>query len=284
MLMKTLSAVCLMVALMGSLACQNSFGQDEEPKVELKDVKCFLMPKKDAKSENFVEYKNGKVYFCCGGCLKKFNKDPEAFATMANHQLVLTKQYTQKACPISGGEVDADQTSEVGGVKVAFCCEKCKAKVDEAETTEAKAELVFAKEPFEKSFAGPKQEDDGVNVSAATCPMSGGECDATISVEFNSGKVFFCCADCAKEFSADNAAHVAKANQQLVATGQFVQNGCPMSGGKINELQTISVGNAKVGFCCGGCKAKVEKAESDDARVTMLFNKDSFAKAFEKKN
>jgi hypothetical protein len=56
--------------------------------------------------------------------------------------------------------VDAEQTSEIGGVKVAFCCGNCKGKVDEAEGLEAKAELVFSKDAFEKSYAAKKKEDD----------------------------------------------------------------------------------------------------------------------------
>ncbi|MEZ6093808.1 MAG: hypothetical protein R3C03_06170 [Pirellulaceae bacterium] len=148
----------------------------------------------------------------------------------------------------------------------------------------SKAEMVFGKDAFEKSFAAPKSEDDGVNVSAATCPFSGGEVDANVFVEYNDSKVYFCCEGCKGKFSDDDAAMVAKANQQLVATGQFVQKGCPMSGGKLNAEQTVSVGNAEVAFCCGGCKAKAEGAESDDARVTMLFSKEAFEKGFEKKN
>ena len=53
----------------------------------------------------------------------------------------------------SGGDVDDEQSSVVGGVTVKFCCENCKAKVDSAATDEAKIELVFGAKGFPKAFA-----------------------------------------------------------------------------------------------------------------------------------
>ena len=127
-----------------------------EPKlnpINVADVKCMMMPKRGVKLEKASEYKEGKVFFCCGRCVGRFDANPNEFATQANHQLVRTGQYVQTACPISGGDVDDEQASVVGGVNVKFCCSRCKGKVDKATDEQAKAELVFSEKRFDKAFS-----------------------------------------------------------------------------------------------------------------------------------
>jgi len=104
-----------------------------------------------ALEDKTAAYKDGKVYFCCGECPKAFAKDTAKYAVKANQQLVATGQTTQSKCPLSGGKLNTDATSDVGGVKVTFCCNNCKAKVDEAKG-DAKAELVFSDTAFAKAF------------------------------------------------------------------------------------------------------------------------------------
>lgn len=106
---------------------------------------------KPALQDKVVDYKGGKVYFCCANCPKAFEKDTAKYATKANQQLVATGQATQGKCPLSGGPLNADKTVEVGGVKVTFCCEKCQGKVAEAKG-DAQAELVFSDAAFAKAF------------------------------------------------------------------------------------------------------------------------------------
>ncbi|MDZ4684837.1 MAG: hypothetical protein SH850_07065 [Planctomycetaceae bacterium] len=120
-------------------------------------VKCLVAGKPDAKEDKNAEYKGAKVYFCCDNCKGKFNEDKAKFAIPANIQLVSTKQFTQVKCPISGAKVAADQSSEVAGVKVSFCCENCKGKVDAAEG-DAKKELVFKDAAFDKAFEIAKKK------------------------------------------------------------------------------------------------------------------------------
>ncbi|QEG24307.1 hypothetical protein [Mariniblastus fucicola] len=126
---------------------------EKKPSYDLKDVKCFMMPKKGVKEDKVVEHRKGKVFFCCPGCVKKWNEEPAKYESMANHQLVKTGQFKQTACPISGGDIDEEQSVEIDGVKVAFCCQNCKGKVESASTDEAKRELVFGSKLFEKGFA-----------------------------------------------------------------------------------------------------------------------------------
>jgi hypothetical protein len=125
--------------------------------LNLKDVKCVVADK-DANPSKSAAYKDGTVYFCCGGCQGKFSKDQKSFATRANHQLVATKQYVQKSCPFSGKPVDSAVTTTVSGVDVGLCCNGCKSKVEKAKP-EKQVELVFADKPFTIAFAKPEAEN-----------------------------------------------------------------------------------------------------------------------------
>ncbi len=121
------------------------------------DQKCVVSGG-PAKEDKTVDYKGGKVYFCCENCPKAFEKDVKKFATKANHQLVATGQAKQAKCPISGGKLNPEKTVKVGGVEVQFCCENCQGKVAKAEG-DAQVELVFSDAAFEKAgYAVPKAE------------------------------------------------------------------------------------------------------------------------------
>jgi YHS domain-containing protein len=115
----------------------------------LDGVKCLVNPKAPAKAANSVDYKGGKVFFCCQNCPKAFAKDTAKFAAKANQQLVATGQTEQIACPFSGGKINADTAIDVGGAKVAFCCEKCQAK---AKASDDQVNLIFNDKSFDKAF------------------------------------------------------------------------------------------------------------------------------------
>jgi hypothetical protein len=119
---------------------------------KLEGIKCPLSGKA-VKEDKTVDYKGGKVYFCCENCPKAF--DAEKHAVKANQQLVATGQFVQKACPLSGKELDKTTAIDVDGAKVAFCCNNCKGAVSKAEGAK-KAEMVFADKAFEKAFEKKK--------------------------------------------------------------------------------------------------------------------------------
>jgi hypothetical protein len=79
--------------------------------------------------EATAAFEGGKVCFCCEKCVKAFEADSAKFAAKARQQLVVTGQFNQTACPLSGGKVKAGTDLDVGGVKVGFCCNNCKGKV-----------------------------------------------------------------------------------------------------------------------------------------------------------
>ena len=88
--------------------------------VDFKKIKCVIADK-PADEAKTADYKDGKVYFCCGGCAGKFAKDSKKFAAKANHQLVATKQYEQKGCPMSGKEVNKETLVKFGQTEVGLC-------------------------------------------------------------------------------------------------------------------------------------------------------------------
>ena len=102
------------------------------------------------------------------------------------------------------------------------------------------------------------------------CPVSGGPAKADKSAKYDGGNVYFCCGNCPKTFEANPTKFAAKAHQQMVATGELKQKGCPFSGKPVNPATMLSIGDAEVGFCCNVCKGKVEKASADE-QVDMVF-------------
>ena len=120
----------------------------------------------------------------------------------------------------------------------------------------------------------------GVDLTNAKCPIAGGAANAETSVDYKGGKVYFCCGGCDKTFKENTAAYAAKANHQLVVTGQAKQIACPLAGEPIDAKVTAKVDGATVAFCCAHCRESVEALADDAARIEMLFNDAAFAKGF----
>lgn len=118
-------------------------------KVDISKVKC-LISGAAAKEDKAADWKDGKVYFCCGNCLKKFNDDSKSFAAKANHQLIASGQVTQGACPFSGGALNKDASVEFKGAKVGFCCNNCKGKAEKF-TDDEKLDKLFGDAAYEKA-------------------------------------------------------------------------------------------------------------------------------------
>lgn len=118
---------------------------DDKAKGEasLKDVKCPVSGK-DVNKDATVEFEECKVYFCCDKCPKAWEKDKDhaKFGAKAHHQMVQTGQLKQTACPFTGKPVNTAMAVEIEGVKVEFCCDKCKGKVEKAKE-DARVGMVF---------------------------------------------------------------------------------------------------------------------------------------------
>jgi YHS domain-containing protein len=119
--------------------------------IKLDGIKCVMNPKAAAKAEKSVDYKGGKVFFCCDNCPKKFAEKIEAgdklVAAKGNAQLVSTGQAKQAKCVFTGGALKTELT--VAGTKVQFCCDNCKGKAAKLEGDDQLVAL-FGDAAFEK--------------------------------------------------------------------------------------------------------------------------------------
>lgn len=105
---------------------------------------------------------------------------------------------------------------------------------------------------------------------ALKCPVSAQAAKTEHSVDFNGGKVAFCCPNCPKAFNANSAKFASKANLQLVQSGQLTQVACPFSGKPVAAGKTVAVGGVEIGFCCGNCQGKAGKATGDE-QLDLIF-------------
>ena len=273
--MRTVACFSLLVGLVGWFLGVGAAGQD------LFGVKCIVKGDQQALADVSSPYRDGTVYFCCKKCQAAFEaemkKEKNAFATMANHQLVLTGQYVQKGCPFSGEAVKEEEVLQVGGIEIGFCCAVCRKKVEAAEGLAAKAELVFGNGPFEKGF---ERKPDPIQLDQVKCVvMPEKEVKEKYTVPYEGHQVFFCCKGCLRKFSKSPETYLVRANHQLVATGQVKQTACPISGKPVVDDIVSEVAGVKVKFCCEKCKAKVDAAEGD-AQLELVFGKEPFAKGF----
>ena len=125
------------------------------------------------------------------------------------------------------------------------------------------------------------QGADKPEKGAPKCPVSGKAINKDHAVAYKDGQVYFCCENCPKAFKADTAKYATKANVQLVATGQYKQTKCPLSGEAVNPQSHLKVAGVTVEFCCNDCKGKVKEAKKG-AKVDLVFSDDAFKKGFEK--
>lgn len=136
--------------------------------------------------------KDGPVYFCCAGCIGKYEKDPKKYAEqLASQRSALAKmERVQVSCPVNGKPVDTKLTTKVDGTAVAFCSKTCLADYEKAPAT-FKAKL-------EDSFS-----------YQTLCPISRDKIDPTAYSDLSTGqRIYFCCKDCGPKFLKDPAKYV----------------------------------------------------------------------------
>lgn len=118
-----------------------------------------------------------------------------------------------------------------------------------------------------------------VKLDGVKCIMNPkADAKAERSVSYKEGKVYFCCENCPKAFEKETKKFAAKANSQLVATGQAKQGKCPFSGHDLDDAKQLTVNGAKIKFCCDDCLAKAEK-ETGDKQIDLVFNDDAWKMA-----
>ena len=124
-----------------------------------------------------------------------------------------------------------------------------------------------------------KADEDKDPLAGITCPVSGKPVKADATVDYRDAKVYMCCPGCPKAFAKNTEKFAAKANHQLVATGQFKQTACPLTGKPFKEDKTVDASGVTVSVCCPGCLGKGNKA---DDKVALFFVDKAFEKGFAK--
>lgn len=135
-----------LLAALGVAALVVSAALNAEEKDALKGITCPVSGKA-VSADQTMEYKGGKIYFCCENCPKAFKADKHG--AKANLQLVATKQAKQEKCPFTGGKLNPATKITVNGADVCFCCNMCKGKAEKASGDEQVA-LIFGDAAFEK--------------------------------------------------------------------------------------------------------------------------------------
>ncbi|MCH7814133.1 MAG: hypothetical protein IID40_08955 [Planctomycetes bacterium] len=141
----------------------------------------------------------GPVFFCCNGCVKKYNAAAEKYAEQVavQRKALADRPKVQVTCPVSGKPADSKVSIEQSGEKVFFCCPGCVGKY-EADPAKYKSELA-----------------NGYTYQT-TCPVMDEEIDPQAFTKLSTGQtIYFCCQKCDKKLLADPE----KYDEHLVAQG-----------------------------------------------------------------
>lgn len=262
---------------------------------EIAGVKCIVDGDRNAEEQFKARHADGEVYFCCKECAATFAADKAKFQTQANHQLVVTQQYTQSACPIAGKAFNTQHTAKVAGVEIAFCCDNCQHQIESAGDLKTKAELIFGTKPFKRAFAKattdpPHHQTDSIDLSGIKCvvdPSRGA--NEAFSADHRQGKVYFCCGGCLKAYQDDTKKFSTQANFQLASTGQYVQKTCPVTDVTFDvtdlttAAKTIKIGGQSIAICCDQCENKLNSVSDKEKRI-LVFGDKPFKRSFVKRN
>lgn len=103
-------------------------GEGDKMVVDLGNSSCPIMGKPVKKDASAV-IGSVRVFFCCEGCPKKFQKDlVKGFAGMGFAYTPAYVDLKNKTCPISGEEThegEAAVFADFDGIRVQFCCDDC---------------------------------------------------------------------------------------------------------------------------------------------------------------
>ncbi len=142
---------------------------------------------------------DGPVYFCCDGCIPKFQKNPAKYAAKvaAQRKALAHRAKAQVTCPVTGEPVKQKFFVESNGKKVYVCCKGCIGKYQRDPAKYASA--------LANSFTYQTK-----------CPVMGGDIDPTVFTKLSTGEtIYYCCPGCDKPLRANPA----KYNKNLVSQG-----------------------------------------------------------------
>ncbi len=143
---------------------------------------------------------DGPVFFCCTGCIEKYNKNPEKYAKKAAAQRAALKDRPkiQVACPISKKGIDPKVFIVHEGQRVNFCCTGCVGK-------------------FQKDPGKDQAELANSYTYQTTCPVMNEKIDPTsFSVLPTGQKIYYCCDGCGEKLVKNPAKYAASLAAQGV--------------------------------------------------------------------
>ena len=107
----------------------------------------------------------------------------------------------QTVCPITGKPIDKNVYVDHEGKRVYFCCPAC------PET--------FRKDPARYI---KQMEDQGIALEKrqTLCPVMEAKINNRVYADYKGKRVYFCCADCQKEFAKDPEKYIRKLEDQGV--------------------------------------------------------------------
>jgi hypothetical protein len=129
-------------------------------------VKCIVNGNSQCKVRHAAKWHDGQVYFATRSAADDFRSRHDAASSQkrikplkpslilkANHQLVLTGQYSQRRCPISGKSISDQFQIRVAGLKIYLHDSISKSRLQAVDSTLGRAKLVFADSTFTNAFS-----------------------------------------------------------------------------------------------------------------------------------
>ncbi len=141
-----------------------------------------------------VAEKDGPVFFCCKGCISKYQANPAKYAAKlaAQRKALAGRDKVQVTCPISGKPVDQKVAVESDGRKVYFCCKDCVGK--------------YRRDPSKYRTALANSY-----TYQTKCPVMDEEIDPkAFATSADGRKIYFCCKGCDKKLFANPAKYAPK--------------------------------------------------------------------------
>ena len=136
----------------------------------------------------------GPVFYCCAGCIDKYEANPDKYAAKVavQRELLKDRPKVQVTCPVSGKPVDGKTSITLDGETVGFCCPKCP-------------------DAFTKDPAKYKSKLANSFTYQTLCPVSGEAIDPATATTLATGQtLYFCCSKCGPKLVADPASYVSK--------------------------------------------------------------------------
>lgn len=94
--------------------------------------------------------------------------------------------------------------------------------------------------------------------------------------EYKGATLYLCCSSCVKRMDKTPEKYEAKANHQLVQTGQFLQGACPVSGEAVTSSSPmLEIDRAKVLFSRADHKDKIAALELEE-QIETVFGPEGF--------